>query len=128
MLLDTQTSLESLAEEWHKLKREENAAAKSRLAVEESIIALLGKRDEGSQTTESGNYKITITGKLTRKMDWDKWEQVKSQIAPALHPVKTKLELDETGVKYLKLNEPEVYALLPIEVKPAKTSVDVKVI
>lgn len=122
------TTLETLAADWLKAKAEEAAATKERVAIEEQIVLMTGKREEGSQTTEANGFKITVTGKISRKMDWDKWETIKAQIAPNLHPVKTKLELDETGVKYLKANEPEIYALLPIEVKPAKTAIEVKAI
>lgn len=122
------SDLKQLSADWLKAKAEEAAANKRRVAIEEQIVALTGKRDEGSQTHEAEGFKVTVTGKVSRKMDWDKWEQVKSQIAPNLHPVKFKPELDEKGVKYLQANEPEIYALLPIEVKPAKTAIEVKAI
>lgn len=121
-------TLEQLAKDWMSAKAEEARANKLRLDIEEQIVALAGKRDEGSQTVEAGNFKVTTTGKVTRKMDWDRWEQVKGQIAPALWPVKMKPELDEKGVKWLQQNEVEIYAMLPLEVKPAKTAIDVKAI
>lgn len=121
-------ALHQLAAAWLAAKKAENAAAKQRQAIEEQIVALTGKRDEGAQTHEADQFKVTVTGKVSRKMDWDKWEQVKAQIHPNLHPVKFKPELDERGVKYLQANEPEIYALLPIEVKPAKTAIEVKAV
>lgn len=120
--------LETLCREWLEAKQAEAKAARDRIAIEERIIFHTGKRDEGSQTHEFNGYKITVTGKVSRKMDWKKWEVIKAQIPPNLHPIKTKLELDEKGVKYLQSNEPEVYALLPIEVTPAKTAIEVKAI
>lgn len=119
-------TLDQLSAAWLAAKKAEAAAAKERLAIEEQIVALTGKRDEGAQTHEAEGFKVTVTGKVSRKMDWDKWETVKAQIAPNLHPIKYKPELDEKGVKYLQANEPEIYALLPIEVKPAKTAIEVK--
>ncbi len=124
----TASTLEQLSAAWLAAKKAENAASKERVAIEEQIVALTGKRDEGAQTHEAEGFKVTVTGKISRKMDWDKWEQVKAQIAPNLHPVKYKPELDEKGVKYLQANEPEIYALLPIEVKPAKTGIEVKAV
>lgn len=124
----TAKTLEQLVAEWRVAKKAEATANKERAAIEEQIVALTGKKDEGSQTHEVEGFKVTVTGKVSRKMDWDKWEQVKAQIAPNLHPVKYKPELDEKGVKYLQANEPEIYALLPIEVKPAKTAIEVKAI
>lgn len=120
--------IESLATDWLRAKGEEAAANKKRVKIESQLVELIGKKDEGSQTQKVGNFKITTTGKVTRKMDWEKWESIKGQIAPVLHPVKTKKELDEKGVKWLQENEPELYKLLPITVTPAKTAIDIKVI
>ncbi len=109
-------------------KAAEGRAKKVRIDLEDKIVKLVGNRPEGAQTVEEGNFKITTTGSITRKMDWDKWALVKDQISENLWPIKTKVELDETGVKYLLANEPEIYKLLPIEIKPAKTSVEIKVL
>ena len=121
-------TLEQLSADWLKAKAEEASANKRRVAIEDQIVGITGKRDEGSKTVDATGFKITVTGKISRKMDWDKWEDVKAKIAPNLHPVKFKPELDEKGVKYLQANEPEIYALLPIEVKPAKTAIEVKAV
>lgn len=124
----TAKTLERLSADWLEAKKAEAKANKERVAIEDEIVLLTGKRDEGSKTVEAAGFKITVTGKVSRKMDWDKWETIKAQISPNLHPVKFKPELDEKGVKYLQMNEPEIYALLPIEVKPAKTAIEVKAV
>jgi len=121
-------TLEELSAKWLAAKKAENVANKERLAIEDQIVELTGKRDEGSKTIDATGFKVTVTGKISRKMDWEKWEAVKAQIHPNLHPVKYKPELDEKGVKYLQANEPAIYALLPIEVKPAKTAIEVKAV
>lgn len=122
------TDLNNLGQLWLAAKAEEAAAAKKRIEIEGQIIAITGKRDEGSKTHDTGSgMSITVTGKMTRKMDWEAWKEVCLKIPQQLWPVKQKPELDEAGVKWLKENQPELYAILPIEVKPAKTAVDVKV-
>jgi hypothetical protein len=78
------------------------------------------------QSTDSSKFESNITSKISRKMDWKAWEAIKAQIPPEMHPVKLKPELDEKGVKWLADNQPDIYKLLPIEVKPAKTAVEVK--
>ena len=120
-------ALDQLCIEWATAKAAEQAANAARVAVEAKILAETGKKDEGSKTIELDRFKVTVTGKVTRKMDWDQWEKVKDQIPELMRPVKSKLELDEKGVKYLQLNEPAVYALLPITVTPAKTAVAVEI-
>jgi hypothetical protein len=121
-------NINELSAAWLEYKGAEGRANASRLDIEKQIIAITGKRDEGSKTVDADGFKITITGKQTRKMDWAKWEEIKNQIPELMRPVKMKPELDEAGVKYLRENEPEIYALLPMEVKPAKTAVEVKMV
>lgn len=119
-------SLEQLCADWLAAKADEAAANKRRLDIESKIVAITGKRDEGSSTHEAPGFKLSVTGKVSRKMDWAKWDQIKPQIPQELQPVKMKPELDETGVRWLKQHRPDLYDLLPIEVKPAKTAVEVK--
>lgn len=121
--------LKELCIAWGQAKANEKAANAERVALEDQIVAITGKREEGSQTHEvEGGFKVTVTGKVTRKMDWKEWEKIKSGIPSELHPVKYKPELDEAGVKWLQENNADVYRQLPIETKPAKTAVDVKVV
>lgn len=122
------STLEALCADWLAAKEKERKATADRVSIEDAIVALTGKKDEGAQTHEAGGFKVAVTGKVTRKMDWDKWDQVKASIPANLHPVKLKPELDEKGVKWLRDNQPDLYALLPIETKPAKTAVEVKAV
>jgi hypothetical protein len=117
-----------IANELFEAKLAEKEANERRVALEEELIALVGAREEGSQTHEIGDYKITITGKLNRKIDWDLFDQsIAAKIPQTLQPVKIKRELDDTGVKYLANNEPQIYKLLAkaLTVKPAKTAVTI---
>ncbi len=119
--------IEQLCADLIRAKAAEAKATKERIEVETKIIAILGANEEGSKTHKiADQWKLTITGNVSRKMDWAKWETVKHQIPEALRPVKFKPEVDDKGVKYLQQHEPAIYALLPIEVKPAKTSVTVE--
>jgi len=121
-------TIEQLCIEWLAAKSAEQTANAERVAIEDQIVAHTGKRDEGAKTVDATGYKITVTGKINRKMDWKAWETVKAQIPADMHPVKLKPELDEKGVRWLAENEPEIYKLLPIEVKQAKTAVEVKIV
>lgn len=121
-------TLQQLCADWVRAKDRENKAIEDRWTIEKKIVEAVGKKDEGAQTHKAGDsFKVTVTGVVNRKMDWAKWEQIKSQVPAQLHPVKTKLELDDRGVKYLRDNEPEIYKLLPIEIKEGKTAVKVEV-
>lgn len=121
------TELE-IAEDLFNAKLDEAKATAKRVALEEELIELVGAKKEGAQTHTIGDFKITITGRINRKIDWDLFDSgIASKIPETLHPVKVKRELDETGVKYLENNEPQLYKILAkaLTVKPAKTNVTI---
>lgn len=104
----------------------EKEANEKRIALEEELIAVLGAKEEGSEKHEIDGFKVTIEGKLIRKIDWKEFDAfVASKIPESLHPVKTVREVDVAGVKYLANNEPQLYKVLSraLTVKPAKTYV-----
>lgn len=117
-----------IANELFAAKLAEKEANERRVALEEELIGLVGAKEEGAQTHTIGDYKITITGKLNRKLDWEMFDaSIAAKIPESLQPVKIKRELDETGVKYIQNNEPQLYKLLAkaLTIKPAKTAVTI---
>jgi hypothetical protein len=114
-----------IAEDLFKAKQDEREAEQRRIALEEELVAVLGQREEGSKTHSVGTYKVTITGRINRKIDWELFDQVSNKIPESLWPVKR--ALDEPGVKYLANNEPALYKILApaLTVKPAKTTVTI---
>lgn len=124
-----QPTVEQLAQDYIAAKAAEAAANKQRVAIEEQLIAVLGAKDEGAQTHELSNgLKVTITGKLTYKADMAVLLQLAKALPESLRPIKSEPKLDETGAKYLRANEPEIWAMIApaITVAPAKTSVAIK--
>ena len=122
-------SVEQLAQDYIAAKAAESTANKARVAIEEQLIATLGAREEGSQTHELTNgLKVTITGKLSYKADMELLMQLAGALPANLRPLKVETKLDETGAKYLKNNEPEIWSMLApaITIAPAKTSVAIK--
>lgn len=122
-------TIEQLAQDYISAKAAESTANKARIAIEEQLIAALGAKEEGATTTELTNgLKVTITGKLTYKADMPMLMQIAGALPENLRPIKTEVKLDETGAKYLKNNEPEIWAMLApaITIAPAKTSVAIK--
>lgn len=117
-----------IANELFAAKLAEKEANERRVALEEELIALVGQKEEGAQTHTIGEFKIVITGKLNRKIDWDLYDKsIAAKIPESMQPVKIKRELDDTGVKYLENNEPQIYKLLAkaLTIKPAKTAVTI---
>jgi len=114
-----------IASEWIEAKKEEVQANKKRVGIEDELIALLGAKEEGSETHDVEDFKIAITGRLNRKVDWDVFDKL--GIPTEVQPVKVKRELDLKGLRYLEDNEPSTYKKLAkaMTVEPAKTSVTV---
>lgn len=111
-------------------RRDEEIANRRRIAAEERILALRPAREEGSETFEAAGFKVTLTGKLTYKCDdMDALIHACSQWPAHMQPIKTVVQLDSTGCKFLRANEPEVWrSIAPhVTVSPAKTAVTVKV-
>ncbi len=122
-------TVEQLSVEFIDAKAAEAKAAKDRLAIEQQIIVLLGVKTEGAKTHELTNgLKVTITGKQTYKADMPLLIRLASALPEDMRPLKTEVNLDETGAKYLRTNKPEVWAMLApaITVAPAKTAVSIK--
>ena len=116
-----------LAFELAKAKQREVDAREARVKIEEDIIEAIGAKEEGA-TSQAGNFfKVTTTGKLTRKLDDKAFNQIAGQLGEHA-PVKTTVSLDVRKLKTLAVDEPALYQLMCqtcIETKPAKTSVAV---
>lgn len=126
---ETKPTIEWLAQRLIDAKAAEAKANKDRVAIEEQIVEALGHKPEGAQTHELANgLKLTITGKMSYKADMNMLMQLAGQLPPNLRPIKMEPKLDETGAKYLRNNEPEVWTMIApaITVKPSKTSVEIK--
>lgn len=123
--------IETACAEWRTYKHHEELAKEARLRAEESLIELLSfSKLEGSATEKTPAHKITLTAKLDRKLDMDAYLAIEHQLPQDMRPVKTKVELDMKGVKWLEEKAPQYYAIVApcITTKPAKTAVKVEFI
>lgn len=124
--------LETLVDQWGQAKRDEEAANRRRVEIEAAIIARTGEPEEGSQTVElADGRKLTVTSKITRTIDDQLWRSVLRDVPDHLRPI-VYVEvprLDLTGLRWLRENQPQVYALVctAITAKKAKSSIVVKV-
>lgn len=124
-----ETYAEELVAELIAAKAAESEANAKRLEIEYKLIDLFGSKDEGAATHALPNgMKVTITGKMTYSADMPLLLQLAGALPDNLRPIKTEPKLDETGAKYLKNNEPEIWKMIApaITIKPAKTSVTIK--
>jgi hypothetical protein len=129
--LREQPTLDQLVELYITAKKAEDTANKARVDLETQIIALAGAKEEGATTvaTASG-MKVTTTGKLSYKVDdIEALRNICAKWDASLVPLKTTTAADETGLKYLRAERPELWSQIArvVTIKPAKTSVKVGV-
>ena len=67
------TNIEALCRDWLDAKRQENAANKRRIEVEEQMAQALDVPDEGSKTHKLEGFKVTVTQPVERKLDEAAW-------------------------------------------------------
>lgn len=112
-------------------KRAESEANTARVALEEELIAATGfDKAEGAQTFNIDDYKVVITGKLNRKVaDVQALHMacIDLKLSADLHPIRTKVEVDQTALRYLAHNEVEIFGKLAkfVVTEPAKTAVTI---
>lgn len=98
--------------------------------AEGALLAAVPFDLEGSKTTRSTHYKITTTGKLTRSVDSEQLESVRSMVPLAIfnRVVRFKPDLSVRELRYVEQNEPELYRAFAtaITTSPAKTAIKVE--
>lgn len=115
-------NIAALCRDWIDAKNAEAAASAERIAIELQLAKALDVPSEGSKTHKIEGYKVTVTQPVARKVDADAWDAVKGSIDPAFWPIKTKIEADATGCKWMVENAPETWAKIAraFETKPGK--------
>jgi hypothetical protein len=123
-------NVEALAQAWLDAKRAETKASESRLEIEAQICAALEVRDEGAITHKLEGFKVTLTQPATSKVDETAWALVSHKVPADLAPVKTKIEADAPGIKWLQENKPGLWNKIAgaFTTKPGKVAVKVEVV
>lgn len=118
-------TLDDLATAWFNNKAEVAKLDAARTDIEAKICALTDAKPEGSKTDKTTRWKVTTTGKMTRKIDVEGFDAIAHTIPAEFHPIKTTRALDEKGLTWLKENRPAIYdAVVPlVTTTPAKTAV-----
>lgn len=100
-------------------------------AIEAELIEEVGHHDEGSFSTHIDGFKITTTGRMTRKLDEKKWAEISEKIPEPLiaRLIKTKFDINLRELRFIENNEPELfkYVSQAITSKPAKPGLKVEV-
>lgn len=123
-------TMDDLASQWLLAKRDEDAAREKRLFVEKLIVGLHPAKEEGTETltTPAGN-KVKLTGKLIYKADVQQLEALTAGWPEDARPIKVKVEADESKLKLIRSERPDLWKRIAgaVETKPAKVNVTCEV-
>jgi hypothetical protein len=75
------TELSRLSDLWIELKEAERKATEERREVEDTIMSLLDISEslDGTETRKDGDYAIKIVGRMNRRVDTDKLQQLAAE-------------------------------------------------
>lgn len=123
--METQQQISALAREIMTLKEQECGAKEQRQAKEKELAALIATKDEGTDKAEAGPYKITITSKLTRTLNFEAYRAVEEQIPEGLRCVDMKPTLNLANLRAMDKARPGFSAQF-ITSKPASPGVKIE--
>jgi len=120
------TDLATLADEWLTAKYEEGLAVARRRELEDKMRSLIGVSDslEGTETATPGHYVIKVTGRIDRKVDSDKLQELANEAGLSAHLSSLFRWKPEINLAVWKATAPEITtALAPaITAKPGRPS------
>lgn len=110
-------------------KESEHLATAARIEAENTLVALLPSKTEGSVSMKGADYKVSITYAMNRTVDGPALNSIWSSLSEGMRRVfPIKHGLDTKELRHWASNEPESYALIAQAVvsRPAKPSVKVE--
>lgn len=113
---------------WLEAKRREDEAKAARIKIEDEISQALDAKDEGSITHKVEPYKVTLSQPIYRKVDMSVWETIKGFIPMEAWPLKMKIEVDDTGCRWLMENRPDLWKIAATAITATPGKIGVKVV
>ncbi len=111
---------------WHNAKRAETEANEKRTKIENEILKLITVKEEGrSSAMLTNTTRCIATSKLSYKVDLKLLQQLTQSWPESERPIKTKVEADESRLKQIRHERPELWKKLAqaITLKPYKTHI-----
>ena len=113
---------------WLEAKRREDEAKAARIKIEDEISQALDAKDEGSITHKVEPYKVTLSQPIYRKVDMGVWETIKGFIPMEAWPLRMKVEVDDTGCRWLMENRPDLWKIAATAITATPGKIGVKVV
>jgi len=118
------------ANAYNEAKAEFNEAKSKMDNAFQCLIQAVGVKDEGTQSFNTDNYKISTTGKINRTVDAKKVEEIAQQLPEPLYNrlFKFKPSLDLKEYRYIENNEPQYHKIVSraVTAKPAKPTLKIE--
>lgn len=121
------TELDNLCTLLVSAKQKEDEYKAIRVDLEEQVAEILKTTEEGTDKAETDQYKITVTNKLTRTLDYPAYLAIETDIPEGIRCVKLKPELDMKKLRAMEMVRPGFSAQF-VTSRPAKPSVKVEVV
>jgi len=120
-------NIEMIADKIMELKRIEAIAKEERAMLEEQLAKEISDRVEGTASLTAGAYKVTVTSKLTRTLDYPAYQAIEADIPEGVRCVKLEPKLDLKKLRAMDAVRPGFSAAF-ITTKPARPSVKVELV
>ena len=120
-------NIEMVAEKIMELKRREAIAKEERAMLEDQLAKEITDRVEGTDSMVAGSYKVTVTSKLTRTLDYPAYQAIEADIPEGVRCVRFKPELDLKKLRAIDAVRPWFSAAF-ITTKPARPTVKVELV
>lgn len=119
-------NLEILCGKLHRAKQLEGNMKLERVRLEQEITAIVATKNEGTDKAEAGVFRVSVTSKLTRTLDYKAYLGIESDLPVGVRCVDLKPTLNLKKLRALEMVDPSLPALF-ITTKPAKAAVVVEV-
>jgi hypothetical protein len=123
--------LDQLAQAWQQAKLRETQAREYRAEIEALLIESVGAKTEGATTEKTDTYKVTTTGKMSRKVDSDLIQRAQAKLPAAVFDkyFTARWSISTASLRGLRATDSEYPVIMAtFTEKPAKTSVKVEVL
>ena len=105
-------------------KYAESVEKAKRLQFEDAISSLIATQEEGTENVVAGSFKISVTSKLTRSLDYPAYLSIEDGLPEGVKCVDLKPSLNMKKLRALELVDPNISAMF-ITTSPAKPAVKI---
>lgn len=116
-------AIEKLAGKLVKAKAAEAEVKAERVALENELASMVSTKLEGTDKAEGKKWKVTVTSKLTRSLDYEAYQQVEHELSVPCVDLKPTINLK--NLRIIEQVNPSFVASF-ITTRPAKAMVKIE--